>query len=167
MDLRVAEYLLLQNGYKTHRTPVSISSCTGWMRDGFRFHERINELGYLPYPNDGTRLQWLEASPNACFEKLIGKPLLSSRSIVGLLQRQLLLFETGLFITDPMDFFVEVTRHHLMSGRLPLNMIYSSSEIDAMLLAYMAWLSSNKPEEVILFGDEEEGQIALPASPIV
>jgi len=83
---------------------------------------------------------------------------------VGRLQRQAILYGEGLRIRDPMIFFEEITRYKLKQGILPLDQIYAANQLDSLLAAYTAWLVSEKPNEVISLGDEDEGKIYLPVS---
>jgi predicted RNase H-like nuclease len=61
-----------------------------------------------------------------------------------------------------MKFFEEITRHRLLNGILPLELLYSPPELDALVAAYCAWLAKNQPAQVTLIGDKQEGQILLP-----
>ncbi len=65
-----------------------------------------------------------------------------------------------------MSFFEEITRHRLLNNRLPLDLVYSASELNALIAAYTAFLSGTQPDKVIHIGDEEEGIIYLPDNPI-
>jgi hypothetical protein len=61
-------------------------------------------------------------------------------------------------ITDPIDIFEEFTRYKLIQGILPLENIYSSKELDALVAAYLAWIAINRPGQIIL-----KGAFAVPA----
>jgi predicted RNase H-like nuclease len=63
-----------------------------------------------------------------------------------------------------MDFFEEITRHKLLQGFLPMEIVYAPEELDTLMAAYMAWRVINCPQETILVGDAEEGRIALPVA---
>ena len=80
------------------------------------------------------------------------------------MQRELLLYELGLRIQDPMIFFEEITRHKLMNGLLPFELVYSPAQLDAMVAAYTAWQITQKPAEIIRLGHQLEGFITLPVS---
>lgn len=119
-------------------------------------------MGFQPYPADQAAHQWLETNPHACFCVLLEQVLFPKPTLEGRLQRQLILHERGLRIKDPMDFFEEITRFKLKKGILPLNLIYSSEHLDALVAAYTAWLAAHKPHETLLLGEAQEGRLALP-----
>jgi predicted RNase H-like nuclease len=78
------------------------------------------------------------------------------------MQRQILLYEHGLRIKDPMDFFEEITRYKLLKGILPMELLYLPEQLDAMAAAYVAWLAVHKREGVFMLGDAKEGRMVLP-----
>ena len=92
--------------------------------------------------------QFIETDAQACFRALIGKSPLPRRTLEGRVQRGLLLFDQGLRLTDPMDFFEEITRHRMLEGVFPNELLYSASELDALTAAYVAWLAMNEPEQL-------------------
>jgi predicted RNase H-like nuclease len=61
-----------------------------------------------------------------------------------------------------MDFFEEITRHKMVKGIWPLDLLYLAEQLDAMVAAYTAWMVFNKPDEVLSVGDAKEGKIFLP-----
>jgi hypothetical protein len=86
-------------------------------------------------------------------------------TLEGCLQRQMILFDKGVRIKDPMAFFEEVTAHRLMHGRLPEDMVYSLGELNAVAAAFTAWLAATRPSQVIRLGAVDEGQAVFPSSP--
>ena len=74
----------------------------------------------------------------------------------------MILYELGVGIKDPMDFFDEITRHRLVKGILPLEVIYPPEQLDALVAAYTAYMAANKPDEILFIGASEEGRILLP-----
>ena len=78
------------------------------------------------------------------------------------MQRQLVLYEHGLCIKDPMDFFEEVTRYKISKGILPMELLYLPDQLDAMAAAYTAWLAVKKQESIFMIGDLKEGKMVLP-----
>jgi hypothetical protein len=52
-----------------------------------------------------------------------------------------------------MEFFEEITRYKLMQGILPFENLYSSKELDALVGAYVAWMTANKPGQFIMQGE--------------
>jgi len=160
-DMRLAEYELRQQGVHIVATPSSVVDCPRWMQRGFTFFAQLQTLGYEPYPAEGAERQWLETNAEAGFWHLLGLKPFEARSLEGRLQRQLVLFERDLPVTDPLRFFEEVTRHKLLSGVLPLQGILSSAELDALLAAEVAWLARHHPDQLIKLGTPEEGEIYL------
>ena len=61
-----------------------------------------------------------------------------------------------------MDFFEEITRHHVLAGVMPMELLYSASELDALAAACVAWMLVNKPVQVDLTKDTGEGMIVIP-----
>jgi hypothetical protein len=61
-----------------------------------------------------------------------------------------------------MDFFEEITRHRLLKGILPFQLLYSPQELDAVIAAYTAWITIHQPKNVCAVGDPGEGIITLP-----
>jgi hypothetical protein len=45
---------------------------------------------------------------------------------------------------------------------LPLGVIYTPEQLDALAAAYTAYVAANKPDEILFIGEKEEGRIALP-----
>ena len=80
------------------------------------------------------------------------------------MQRQLALHDQKVRVSDPMDFFEEITRFRLLHGILPLNELHTAGELDALIAAYTAWKAATQPEGVLLLGDAEEGQVLLPVA---
>ncbi len=87
---------------------------------------------------------------------------LARLSLEGRLQRQIILYEQGLRIKDPMDFFEEITRYKLLKGILPMELLYAPEQLDALAAAYTAWLAVHKQEDVFMLGDAKEGRMVLP-----
>ena len=161
-NMRLCEGLLRHHGVKIPATPADLTRCPPWMLQGFAFSQRLAEMGFLPYSADGVPYQMLETYAEAVYRSLLGSPLLSQRSLEGHIQRQLLLYEQGMRIADPMDFFEEITRHRLMQGSLPLHTLYSFAELDALASAYIAWLAMIHPQQISQVGSPTEGYLILP-----
>ena len=106
--------------------------------------------------------QWLETHPHAAFCTLLGQIPLPKPTLEGRLQRQIALYEQGIGIIDPMEFFEEITRHKLLHGTFPMELVYASEELDTLMAAYMAYCVVNCPQETMLIGNQQEGQIVLP-----
>lgn len=161
---RLAEYYLRQHNISCPQTPAREQDCPKWMRIGFTLYRRLEAMGYCAYPAKEAPLVWLEVYPHASFTTLIGRAPFPKHSLEGRIQRQLILYEQGLGIPDPMRIFEEFTRHHLLLGRLPVDDLYPPGELDALLGAYTAWLAAIHPERILMLGSPEEGQIVLPVS---
>ncbi len=164
LDMRLAEHQLRQHGINISMTPARKELCSNWVQTGFDFYQRIKSLGFQPFPTLDASHQWLETHPHACFCSLLGQNPLPRTLLEGRLQRQLILYEQGLVMRDPMDYFEEITRHKLLRGVLPVEQVYSAEELDAIAAAYVAFVACRHPERVLKIGDVEEGQITLPVS---
>ena len=164
LSMRLAEHQLRARGINIAMTPSRKEFCANWVQAGFDFYRRIQDMGFAPWPTPDAAHQWLETHPHAIFCVLLGQAPLARSTLEGRQQRQLALYEQGLGIRDPMEFFEEITRHKLLKGALPLEQIYTTEELDAIAAAYMAYVAGRHPERVGKVGDAEEGQIFLPAS---
>jgi hypothetical protein len=164
LDMRLAEHLLRQHGINVSMTPARKELCSNWVQAGFEFYSRLEALGFRPFAALDAPNQWMETHPHACFCSLLGQSPLPRTTLEGHLQRQLVLYDQGLLIRDPMDFFEELTSHKLLRGALPLELIYSAEELDAIAAAYVAFVAGRHPEKILQIGDPGEGQIALPVT---
>jgi predicted RNase H-like nuclease len=63
-----------------------------------------------------------------------------------------------------MAFLEEITRHRLLHGLLPTELVLLQEQLDALVAAYTAWLAATKPAELTRLGNKQEGYITLPAS---
>ncbi|HEY3310486.1 MAG TPA: DUF429 domain-containing protein [Anaerolineales bacterium] len=164
LDMRLAEHKLRQHGINISMTPARKELCSGWVQTGFELYQRLASLGFKSYPLEEASYQYLETHPHACFCALLGQNPLPRTTLEGRIQRQLSLFEQGLIIHDPMDFFEEITRHKLLKGVLPLEKVYTPEELDAIVAAYTAFVAGRHPDKVLQVGDINEGQITLPVT---
>lgn len=160
---RLAEYLLRQRRISCPRTAADEKDCPVWMQVGFTLYRRLEGLGFQPYPGEAA-LRWIEVYPHASYCVLLGKAPFPKNSLEGRIQRQLILYEEGLRIPDPLHIFDEITRHNILQGRLPLDELRSAAELDALLAAFSAWLAATHPESITALGDPQEGQIILPVA---
>ena len=163
-DMRQAECELRARGISLSPTPARVETCPAWMQMGFNLFHRLEEAGFKQYPAEKAPQQWLETHPHAAFCALLGQIPLSKPTLEGRLQRQIALYEQGIDMKDPMEFFEEITRHKLLHGAFPMELVYSAEELDTLMAAYMAFCVVNSPEETILIGNQQEGQIALPVA---
>lgn len=161
-DLRQVEYELHLKGVAIFRTPAQMADCPEWMQQGFALYQHLHSWGYQPYAEEGAPLQWLEVPAEAAYWALLGQPPLEARSLEGRLQRQLILYDHGLPVADPMGYFEEITRFRLLKGSLPLDGIYTPPELNAWVNAYTAWLAATHSQRLQSLGAAEEGSIHLP-----
>lgn len=152
------EQVILAVNILSGRRPVS----TRGQSTSTDLKKEIIESGFKPYLTSNAARQWVETNPPECFRSLAGQTLLPRRSLGGQLQRALILYEHGLQIADPMDFFEEITRHHVLAGVMPTELLYSASELDALAAASVAWMLVNKPVQVDLTRKMGEGMIVIP-----
>jgi predicted RNase H-like nuclease len=122
----------------------------------------VGKLGYTPHSVQGGPRQWFETNANFCYQNLIEKKPLPRRTLEGRIQRGLILHENGLRVRDPMEFFEEITRHRMMMGEFPNELVYSATELDAMVAAYVAWMTVNEPEQIEMIGDEKRRILHIP-----
>jgi Protein of unknown function (DUF429) len=162
VEMRVAEYELRERGIAVHGTGARESLCLAWVQVGFTLYRKLSKLGFKLYPEEGASHQWLETHPDACFCVLLNEIPLSKPTLEGRLQRELILYEQGVRIKDPMIFFEEITRHKLIKGILPMELVQLPEQLDALVAAYTAWLAAKKPAEVMRIGHKREGFITLP-----
>ncbi|MBI3161411.1 MAG: DUF429 domain-containing protein [Chloroflexi bacterium] len=163
-DLRAAEHELRQRGIMVARTHSTLSVCPAWMKAGFGLYRKLEKAGFTKYPETNEAYQVMETNPLAGFAALAGVVPLAKSSIEGRLQRQLILYECGLQIKDPMDVFEEITRYKISKGIWPAELLYSVEQLDALVAAYTAWMAVERREKTVSVGDAEEGQIMLPVA---
>lgn len=163
-DLRQVELDLIEEGIRVPRTSAAEKECPVWMRRGFKLYKRIQKLGYTHHDFDMEQPRcYFEVQTEAIFSRLAGgAPLFDELSLEGRLQRQLILYEEHLPVSDAMKFFEEVTRFRLLKGVLPTEDIYEAGELNALAAAYTAWLLFHKPEQLHKLGDPREGELVLP-----
>ena len=163
-NFRLAEYQLRQHNINIPQTRASASACPRWMQNSFILFKRLNELDYVAYPRENASHQWIEVYPHAAYTTLLGHIPFAKHTIEGRIQRQLVLYEENLNVPDPMRVFQEITRHRLLQGVLSLENLYQSEELDALISGYTAQKAARHPDQTMLVGDPEEGQIVLPVS---
>lgn len=117
------------------------------------FYEQLEKMSFRPYPMRNETRHWIRADADESFAALLQKKLLSRRTLEGRLQRALILYGQGLQINDPMELFEEITRYKLMQGIRPFENLYSSRELDALVGAYVAWMTVHKPGQFVIQGE--------------
>jgi hypothetical protein len=115
--------------------------------------------GFAAFLQRNQPKQWLDTDAQDCFLLWGGHKLWPRRTLEGRLQRSAILYEQGLQLRDPVDMLEEITRFKLIQGVMPLEKLHSPRELDALAAAYLAWLSLNRPGQVI-----PRGEFVLPAS---
>lgn len=161
---RVVEYQLRQHNIQVMRTCCEKTKCPQWMKIGFKLYRRLESMGSYDYPTPGKSPQVLETYPHAVYTAILGLSPYPKTSLEGRLQRQLILFNQGLDIPDPMRIFEEITRYRILNGMLELEGLFSTPMLDALASAYTAWKAAIFPEQITLLGHPDEGQIVLPVS---
>jgi len=117
------------------------------------FKEQLDHEGLKPFSKQSDTRRFVETSAQDSFHALVEQDLLPRRTIEGRVQRSLILYEEGFQIPDPMDFFEEITRHKLLQGILPLENLYSTKELNALISAYISWMALNRPSHINLQGN--------------
>jgi len=117
------------------------------------FYEQLEKMSFRPYPAQNETRQWFKTDAEESFSAFLGIKLLSRRTLEGRIHRALVLYDQGLQINDPMEFFEEITRYKLMQGNLPLENLYTSKELDALVAAYVAWMTVNRSNQVTVRGE--------------
>jgi predicted nuclease with RNAse H fold len=163
---KVCEYELRQRNIRLYNTPDSEEKAPGWVRFGFQLYRRLAEIGYRQYyVGEGLSARtMIEVHPHACFAVILGLRPFLKQTLEGRLQRQLVLYIAGLDIPNPLRSLEEITRHHLLTSRLPIESLYEHDQLDALVAAYTAFLVANKPDQVMQVGEREEGVITLPGN---
>jgi hypothetical protein len=164
VDMRMAEFELIGRGISISQTASCLENCATWMQIGFNFHHDLEKKGFKPFPSEEAPYQSLETNPYAAFSVLLGQLPLPKPTLEGRLQRHLVLYEQGMGINDPMEFFEEITRRRLIKGDLPCEKIFSPQELDALVAAFTAFIAVEQPENISWIGDRQEGQIILPVA---
>ncbi len=161
-EIRLAEHELRQRGIAVSATPSNATLSPPWVQLGLSLYATLAEQGFQPFPCEDAEHQFLETHPHAVFTVLLGCLPLPKPTLEGRLQRALVLFERGVRIRDPMTFLEEITRHRLLHGVLPTELLPLPQQLDALAAAYTAWVASHKPEEIVSVGADPEGSISLP-----
>lgn len=160
---RVCEYELRRRGIYIYNTPVEEERIADWMLEGWRLYDRLRAAGFVNYPASGQR-RLFETYPYAIFTVLAGTRPYSKMGLEGRLQRQLILYEEGVDVPDPMRVTEEITRHHLRTAQINLENLKGHDQLDALAAAFTAWAVDHTPQRVVAVGDPAEGQIVLPVA---
>lgn len=165
---KVCEYELRRRNIRLYNTPSRQEDAPKWMRHGFELYQQLKAMGFRFFskgaPLEGRTL--LEVHPHACFSTLLGRRPFLKTTIEGRLQRQLLLYLEGVDVRNPMHALEEITKHHLLSGELPLEDLLDHDALDALVGAFTAYLAGTKPGRTCQVGDLGEGFITLPVGEV-
>jgi hypothetical protein len=148
-----SEALACLSGYENAGFAINIPSGLRRQELVADFKDELLQAGFQPFSPSRSAKQWLEIDAQDCFHALSGHKLFPRRTLQGRLQRTAILYEQGLQVIDPVDLFEEITRFKLIQGILPLENLPSPKELDALVGAYLAWMSANRPGQVVLRGD--------------
>jgi hypothetical protein len=163
-NLRVCEYELIARGFSPTRTPSTLEDCSPSLQRMLRFSSELAANGFQRWPSPGSERQLMETHADAAFSVLIGLKALPANSLEGRIQRQLALQEERINVPDAMEFFEEITRHKLLSGKLPEGKILPTAELNALIAAFTAWSAYTNPSAITRLGDAAEGRIILPVT---
>ncbi|GAB4474046.1 MAG: hypothetical protein Kow00124_13660 [Anaerolineae bacterium] len=163
---RVAEYELRRRGIYIYNTSAEPERSAHWMEAGWRFYNRLYDLGFAAYPARGDRVLF-ETYPHAGYTVLIKKRPYLKTGLEGRVQRQLVLYEQGLDVPDAMDITQEWTRFRFLTGQVPMDGLYTHDELDALMAAYTAYLVGCEPDLTTAVGDVRDGQIVLPTGSLL
>ncbi len=163
---RVCEFLLRRRNIRLYNTPADEQKAPGWVRNGFFLFRRLQEMSFQPFlvgekPAGHTLL---EVNPHACFSVLLEHRPLLKRTLEGRMQRQLVLYQEGFDIYNPLRVLEEMTRHHFLTGNLPLEGLCEADTLDALVAAYTAFLAGEEPRQVTQVGEQQEGLVTLPVN---
>ena len=161
---KVCEYELRRRNIRMYSTPAKEEAAPGWVRTGFTIFKRLRSMGFDFFvAGEKIRKRTLvEVQPHASISTLLERRPFLKRTLEGRMQRQLVLYLEGLDLPSPLLALEEITRHHLLSGHLPLDDLYEHDQLDALVAAYTAYLVGVDPKRVCQVGDREEGFITLP-----
>jgi hypothetical protein len=162
---RVCEYELRRRNLRMYNTPNTVKAAPGWVKTSFALFNRLRSMGFRYFIADEETKQqtMIEVQPHASFAVLLERRPFLKRNLEGRMQRQLVLYLEGLDIPNPMHALEEITRHHLLTGQIPLGGLYEHDQLDVLVTAYTAYLVGVNADRVCQVGDREEGLITLPA----
>lgn len=163
---RVCEFELRKRNIRLYNTPDDPEKARGWVQSGFELFQRMEKIGYRKYIHgeEPERRMLIEARSHAGYSVLLERRPFLKETLEGRLQRQLVLYLEGLDVPNPMYALEEITRHHLLTGHLPLDRLHESEALDALMAAFTAYLVGLHPERISQVGEREEGVITLPAA---
>lgn len=165
-DWKVCEYELRRRNLRLYHTPSKAAEAPAWMRAGFELYRDLRQADYAFFRagSESPGRALIEVHPHACYGALLGHRPLPKANLEGRLQRQMVLYVEGLDVANPVHVLEEISRHHLLTGDLPLEGLYDHDVLDALIGAYTAFLVHQRPGRVCQIGDPDEGLITLPVA---
>ncbi len=161
---RVCEYELRRRNIRLYNTPDRLAQTKNWVQVGIALFRRAQDMGYQLFEKGKSSAPriLLEGRAHTGYATLLERSPFPKDTLEGRMQRQLLLFVEGLETPNPLHALEEITRHHLLTGRLPLQDLRDHETLDTCMAAYTAYLAGMEPERVCQVGQVEEGLITLP-----
>jgi len=161
---RVCEYELRRRNIRLYNTPDRLAQTKNWVQVGIALFRRAKDMGYRLFEigESSTLRVLIEGRAHTGYAALLEQRPFPKDTLEGRLQRQLMLFVEGLGIPNPLHVLEEVTRHHLLTGHLPLDDLRDHESLDTCITAYIAYLAGMEPDRVCQVGEPEEGLITLP-----
>jgi hypothetical protein len=153
---------LSTRGYPIVFVPSAWKKAPVWMERSLELAAEIKRLGYVVSGNPSSTRFFFETNTDAAYHQITGNSPYDSRSLEGRLQRQLLLYEFGFHLQDPMSFLEEFTRFRLRTSNVPLAQICVAHELRALMAGATAWLLDHRPETLEHLGQNGEPEIILP-----
>ncbi len=166
---RVCEYELRRRNIRLYNTADRLAQTKNWVQVSIALFRRAQDMGYRLYEKDqsSTKRMLLEGRAHCGYAALLERCPFPKETLEGRLQRQLMLFVEGLDVSNPLNALEEITRHHLLSGELPLNDLHDHENLDTLMSTYIAYLVGLEPERVCQVGDVGEGLITLPVAELM
>jgi len=137
-------------GYENVSLMINLSTSKIGQSVSEDFKNQISQAGFKSLSQKDQPKPWFETNAQDCYREWIGENPLPRRTLEGRFQRALVLYEQALRIEDPMEIFEEITRYKLIKGTFRLENVYSSKELDALAAAYLAWMTVNRPERIVV-----------------
>ncbi|MBI9051493.1 MAG: DUF429 domain-containing protein [Anaerolineaceae bacterium] len=161
-EYRFCEHQIWKEKIPINFTTAKISKMSASARRGYQLIQTLQRYGFIFAHQSPANKILIETQPAACYHQLIDKQPLQEDSFLGRIQRQLALHNHHLPVQDPMGFFEEITRYKLLMGKITLKSILIPEELNALVIAYTAWLVKQKPDQMQRWGDGSDGEIILP-----
>ena len=161
-NCRRVEFELAQHGAPVYFTPNDPNKMPAALSRGFTMSRRLIDLGY-ELSTDQTENSLIEVPADAAFWSIVQGEMIEQNQLLGRIQRQMILYELGFQVPDPMAFFEEITRFKIKMGNIPLNLVLTQQQLNARIVAYTAQQLWKNPERVAKLGYQQEGYLYLPA----